>query len=228
MIDVAAAPSHDLRLGLKHSTAAAVRRCWCCSAQKTAFGGWRRRRQKNGTLKHPPFAARDARKQVAWALGAIDNARAVPALLTALRDASAGVRHQAAWALGAIDDARAVDALVSALQDSDASTREEHALLKQLIRFWAASSSTYFRGASCGSANLGFSPTRVAAGVSLARTLLATPSSAAPSTDATPTVTDDTMPRATWACPRCGAAMIVGPILSALRLASVTLGFDTS
>jgi hypothetical protein len=33
---------------------------------------------------------------------------------------------------------------------------------------------------------------------------------------------------ATWACPRCGAAMIVGPILSALHLATITLGFDTS
>ena len=64
--------------------------------------------------------------------------------------------------------------------------------------------------------------------VALARTLLATPSPAAPSTDAAPTVTADTVPRATWACPRCGAAMIVGPILSALRLASVTLSFDTS
>ncbi len=33
--------------------------------------------------------------------------------------------------------------------------------------------------------------------------------------------------RATWACPRCGAAMIVGPILSALHLATVTWSFDT-
>ena len=41
-------------------------------------------------------------------------------------------------------------------------------------------------------------------------------------TDATPTVTAETAPRATWACPRCGAAMIVGPILSALHLATVT------
>jgi hypothetical protein len=64
--------------------------------------------------------------------------------------------------------------------------------------------------------------------VALARTLLAPPSPAAPSTDATPTATADTVPPATWACPRCGAAMSVGPILSALRLASVTLGFDTS
>ena len=64
--------------------------------------------------------------------------------------------------------------------------------------------------------------------VALARTVLATPSPAAPSTDTPPPVTADTVSRATWACPRCGAAMIVGPILSALHLASVTLGFDTS
>jgi integrase/recombinase XerD len=66
-----------------------------------------------------------------------------------------------------------------------------------------------------------------AARVALARTLLATPSAAA-STDTTATVTAQTATRATWACPRCGAAMIVGPMLSALHLATVTLGFDTS
>jgi hypothetical protein len=63
--------------------------------------------------------------------------------------------------------------------------------------------------------------------VALARTLLAAPSIAHRSTDATaPTTTTETAP--SWACPRCGAAMIVGPILSALHLASVTLAFDTS
>lgn len=63
--------------------------------------------------------------------------------------------------------------------------------------------------------------------IALARTLLAAPSIAHPSTDATaPTTTTQTA--AAWACPRCGAAMIVGPILSALHLASLTLGFDTS
>ena len=64
--------------------------------------------------------------------------------------------------------------------------------------------------------------------VALARTLLAAPPTPAPSTDATATATTDTPTAATWACPRCGAAMIVGPILSALHLATVTLGFDTS
>ncbi len=64
--------------------------------------------------------------------------------------------------------------------------------------------------------------------VALARTLLARP---APVTSSTPTpamttAAADTV--AVWACPRCGAAIIVGPILSALHLASVRLGFDTS
>jgi hypothetical protein len=63
--------------------------------------------------------------------------------------------------------------------------------------------------------------------VALARTLLAAPPIAHPPTAAAaPAPTTETA--ATWACPRCGAAMIVGPILSALHLASVTLGFDTS
>ena len=63
--------------------------------------------------------------------------------------------------------------------------------------------------------------------VALARHLLAAPSIAHRSTDATaPTTTTETA--ATWACPRCGAAMVVGPILSALHLASITLGFDSS
>ena len=65
--------------------------------------------------------------------------------------------------------------------------------------------------------------------LALARRLLAIPPVAAASTD--PTATGEMMPRASWACPRCGATMIVGPILSALHLATLatlTLGFDTS
>ena len=58
--------------------------------------------------------------------------------------------------------------------------------------------------------------------------LLATPVAGSRIHDATATATTETTTRATWACPRCGAAMIVGPILSALHLATVTLGFDTS
>jgi hypothetical protein len=63
--------------------------------------------------------------------------------------------------------------------------------------------------------------------VALARTVLAAPLIAHPSThEAAPATTTQTA--AMWTCPRCGTAMIVGPILSALHLASVTLGFDTS
>ena len=64
--------------------------------------------------------------------------------------------------------------------------------------------------------------------VALARTLLATPAAATALTDAPATSTAETALRATWVCPRCGAAMIVGPIVSALHLATLTLGFDTS
>jgi predicted RNA-binding Zn-ribbon protein involved in translation (DUF1610 family) len=67
-----------------------------------------------------------------------------------------------------------------------------------------------------------------AARVALARTLLATPVTAGASTDATATVIPETTTRSTWACPRCGAAMIVGAILSALQLATLTWCFDTS
>jgi predicted RNA-binding Zn-ribbon protein involved in translation (DUF1610 family) len=62
--------------------------------------------------------------------------------------------------------------------------------------------------------------------VALARTASATPTSTA-ATASAPVITEPA-PRATWACPRCGAAMIVGPILSALHLAAVSVGFDTS
>jgi hypothetical protein len=64
--------------------------------------------------------------------------------------------------------------------------------------------------------------------VALARRLLVTPPPTAPSSDAPPTVTAETATRARWACPHCGAAMIVGPILSALQLATLTWGIDTS
>ena len=64
--------------------------------------------------------------------------------------------------------------------------------------------------------------------VALAQTMLTTSSSTAPASD-TPAPTASHMPAsATWACPRCGAAMIVGPILSALHLATVTWTFDSS
>jgi hypothetical protein len=57
--------------------------------------------------------------------------------------------------------------------------------------------------------------------VALARTLLG------PSRT-TVTTTAEALPGLTWVCPRCGAAMILGPILSALQLRTITFGWDTS
>jgi predicted RNA-binding Zn-ribbon protein involved in translation (DUF1610 family) len=62
--------------------------------------------------------------------------------------------------------------------------------------------------------------------VALARTVLATSAPPAPAPEATGSTPPET--RATWACPQCGAAMIVGPILSTLHLATVTCSFDSS
>src|SRR5258708_11845900 len=60
--------------------------------------------------------------------------------------------------------------------------------------------------------------------VAIARTLLgAVRPTVAPAQTTTEAPTIDT-----WACPRCGAAMILGTILSALQLATITLCFDTS
>jgi hypothetical protein len=59
--------------------------------------------------------------------------------------------------------------------------------------------------------------------VARARSLLVIPSTAIIATPET-----ETAIRGTWACPRCGAAMVVGPILSAIHLTILTLRFDTS
>jgi putative transposase/transposase-like zinc-binding protein len=64
--------------------------------------------------------------------------------------------------------------------------------------------------------------------LAVARTVLAVSAPPAPALDVTGSTTTDTTTRATWTCPRCGAAMILGPILSALQLTTVTLGFDSS
>lgn len=69
-------------------------------------------------------------------------------------------------------------------------------------------------------------PTCRAARLALAHTLLAPPPTASAPPDTTSTT--DTSVRATWTCPRGGATMIVGPILSAHPLATVTCRFDTS
>jgi HEAT repeat protein len=68
-----------------------------------------------------------ARKNAAWALGALDDRRAVDVLIAALRDAEAPVRRNASWALGALDDRKAVPALSDALRDTDPGTRSQAA-----------------------------------------------------------------------------------------------------
>ena len=76
------------------------------------------------TLAGPAWVAR---RNAAWALGALKDSEAVPALIDALKDTDAGVREQVAWALGAIGDRRAVDGLVAALGDSVAAVRKQAA-----------------------------------------------------------------------------------------------------
>ena len=73
------------------------------------------------TLQHDVWIAR---RNAAWALGVLDDARAVPALIATLTDREAPVRKQTAWALGVIDDNRAGKPLIDALHDTDAQVRE--------------------------------------------------------------------------------------------------------
>ena len=68
-----------------------------------------------------------ARRNAAWALGALDDQRAVTPLIASLRDTDEHVREQAAWALGAIGDARALAGLTSALKDSASGVRRQAA-----------------------------------------------------------------------------------------------------
>jgi HEAT repeat protein len=68
-----------------------------------------------------------ARRNAVWALGALDDERAVSTVLTALKDTEPPVRETAAWALGAMDAEEAVTALVGALKDEDAGVRAQAA-----------------------------------------------------------------------------------------------------
>jgi hypothetical protein len=68
-----------------------------------------------------------ARRNAAWALGALDEPRAVRGLIEALRDREAPVREQAAWALGAIDQRDAGEPLIAALKDPDGRVRKQAA-----------------------------------------------------------------------------------------------------
>ena len=66
-----------------------------------------------------------ARKNAAWALGALGDRKATPLLSKTLRDTEPFVRGRSAWALGALDASEAVPALVEALKDTDAGVREQ-------------------------------------------------------------------------------------------------------
>ena len=68
-----------------------------------------------------------ARRNAAWALGALDDQRAVTPLTASLRDTDERVREQAAWALGALDDPKAVQPLIGALRDPAAIVRRQTA-----------------------------------------------------------------------------------------------------
>ena len=68
-----------------------------------------------------------ARRNAAWALGALDDNRAVPALTKTLSDAEPRVREQAAWALGALHAETAVPALITAVRDPDPRVRAQSA-----------------------------------------------------------------------------------------------------
>lgn len=76
------------------------------------------------TLRQPQWIAR---RNAAWALGALDDPRAVKPLIAAMSDAEPEVRAQAAWALGALDDAAALEKLTEMVKDSDARVRRQAA-----------------------------------------------------------------------------------------------------
>jgi HEAT repeat protein len=68
-----------------------------------------------------------ARRNAAWALGALDEPRAVAPILRLLQDPQPAVREQAAWALGVLDDESAAPAIIRALKDDDARVRRQAA-----------------------------------------------------------------------------------------------------
>jgi len=72
-------------------------------------------------------AGSTARQNAAWALGALDDQRAVQPLMASLKDAEPAVREQAAWALGALDAARALQPLIGALRDASPRVRRQAA-----------------------------------------------------------------------------------------------------
>jgi HEAT repeat protein len=79
-----------------------------------------------------------ARRNAAWALGALDEPRAVAPLIRLMRDLEPPVRERAAWALGVLDDASAAPAIIRALSDPDARVRRQAAWAAGVIEARAA------------------------------------------------------------------------------------------
>jgi HEAT repeat protein len=79
-----------------------------------------------------------ARRHAAWALGAMRDERAAPALIDALRDTEWHVRANAAWAIGALRDRRGGAALIDRLSDSQADVRRNAAWALGALREPAA------------------------------------------------------------------------------------------
>jgi HEAT repeat protein len=77
-----------------------------------------------GALQQPSWIAR---RNAAWALGALDDPRGVAPVAKSLQDPQPDVRVQAAWALGTMDASAAVKGLVAALADTDARVRTQAA-----------------------------------------------------------------------------------------------------
>ena len=76
------------------------------------------------TLGHRAWIAR---RNAAWALGALDDTRAFQKLIPMMQDSEPAVREQAVWALGALDDTAAVPAVITGLRDADARVRRQAA-----------------------------------------------------------------------------------------------------
>ena len=76
------------------------------------------------SLRHQAWFAR---RNAAWALGALDDIRAVAVLIPLMKDSEPAVREQTAWALGALDDRSAVPAMIAGLKDADARVRRQSA-----------------------------------------------------------------------------------------------------
>jgi hypothetical protein len=83
----------------------------------------------------------------------------------------------------------------------------QHVLPRGFVRIWQFG----YLASACGTARL-----------ALARTLLACPRGPSSSDDAPAT------PAAVWACPRCGAPMVIGLPLTARQLARPWAVYDTS